>query len=398
MGKHKTPAEREIALRVGARIRQLREIQHISQIHLATDIGIRAGPLGWIEKGKHLPSGRVLYRIAKQLNVRIDDLFQEKNVWDGGAPTVSDTSPVLLVPLDNGAGLNSEPVKASHIICQAVAGAVLNLEDMCGAVKMSEIPLYVPFTPTETGAEHLAACVRQNLGIGNAVVYDYLELFENAGLRVVFLDMPEGCSTFCGYDRLNRNAFFFVNNQLKKQPEHQLFRLVFELGRIFWYTRKLYGAGADEGQTVLAEGESLDEAQFARVFAAYFLMPACAVQKTVWQLGITPKTWTWDMLLRLKKRYGVSAQSLALRLQALNLSWSDKQKRSPRYYLFKDELDAFYAENGPTAEPGGNRTQLAMNGRLGDLVLRAEQTAGKEQKPVNAAKRVLRQSGVKLDA
>ena len=68
MGKHKTPAEREIALRVGARIRQLREIQHISQIHLATDIGIRAGPLGWIEKGKHLPSGRVLYRIAKHLS------------------------------------------------------------------------------------------------------------------------------------------------------------------------------------------------------------------------------------------------------------------------------------------------------------------------------------------
>ena len=398
MGKHKTPAEREIALRVGARIRQLREIQHISQIHLATDIGIRAGPLGWIEKGKHLPSGRVLYRIAKQLNVRIDDLFQEKNVWEAGAPSSSDTAPVLLPPLENGAGLNSEPVKSAHIICQAVADAVLALEELCGTVKMSEIPLYVPFTPTEAGAEHLAACVRQNLGIGSAVVYDYLELFENAGLRVVFLDMPEGCSTFCGYDRLNRNAFFFMNSQLKKQPEHQLFRLVFELGRIFWYTRKVYGAGAGQEQTAQAEGEALDEAQFARRFAANFLMPASAVQKTVWQLGMTPKDWTWDMLLRLKKRYGVSAQSFALRLQGLNLSWSDKQKRSPRYYQFKDELDAFYAENGVSAEPGGNRTQLAMNGRLGDLVLQAEQKAGKDQKPVNAVKRVLRQSGVKLDA
>ena len=177
-----------------------------------------------------------------------------------------------------------------------------------------------------------------------------------------------------------------------------MFRLVFELGRIFWYTRKVYGAGADAEQTAQAEEEALDEAQFARRFAANFLMPASAVQKTVWQLGMTPKDWTWDMLLRLKKRYGVSAQSFALRLQGLNLSWSDKQKRSPRYYQFKDELDAFYAENGVSAEPGGNRTQLAMNGRLGDLVLQAEQKAGKEQKPVNAVKRVLRQSGVKLDA
>jgi transcriptional regulator with XRE-family HTH domain len=111
MGKHKTPAEREIAIRVGSRIRQLREIQHVSQIRLATEIGIRAGPLGWIEKGKHLPSGRVLYRIAKQLNVRIDDLFQEKNVWDTGASSSASVAPVLLPPLDNAAADNSESVK-----------------------------------------------------------------------------------------------------------------------------------------------------------------------------------------------------------------------------------------------------------------------------------------------
>jgi len=397
MGKHKTPAEREIALRVGARIRQLRAIQGISQIRLATEIGIRAGPLGWIEKGKHLPSGRVLYRIAKQLNVRIDDLFQEKNVWEPGAPTVSDTAPVLLAPLDNGAGLNSEPVKSAHIICQTVAEAVLNLEDLCGAVKTSDIPLYMPFTPTKSGAEYLAASARQSLGIGGAVVSDYLELFENAGLRVVFLDMPEGCSTFSGYDRLNRNAFFFVNSLLKKQPEHQVFRLVFELGRIFWYTRKLYGAAAEEAQANAEGEEALDEAQFARCFAANFLMPSRAVKKTAWQLGLTPKAWTWDMLLRQKRRYGVSAQNLAQRLQALSLTWSDKQKRSPRYYQFKDELDAFGAENGVAAEPGGHRPQLTMNGRLCEMAMLAEQKVGKEQKPVNAVKRVLRQSGVKLD-
>lgn len=396
MGKHKTVAEKEIALRVGARIRQLREIQHITQIRLATEIGIRAGPLGWIEKGKHLPSGRVLYRLAKQLNVRLDDLFQETNVWQSTAPEMSDAAPVLLPPLDMEA--TTEPLKAAHIVCQSVAEKLLELEGMCGAIKMSELPLYVPFLPTESGAEHLAARVRQNLGIGNAIVYDYLELFENAGLRVIFLDMPDGCDTFSGYDRLNRNAFLFANSRLKKQPEHQLFRLVFELGRIYWYTRKLFGASAEETQNALGEETALDEAQFARRFAAYFLMPASAVQTTVWQLGLTPKAWTFDLLLRLKKRYGVSAQSFALRLQGLNLSWSDKQKRSPRYYQFKDEIEAFYTESGPTSEPGGNRTALAMNGRLLDLLLRAEQSAGKDQKALNAVKRVLRQAGIKLDA
>jgi transcriptional regulator with XRE-family HTH domain len=49
MARSRPAAERELAERVGARIRQVRMIQHISQVKLATDVGIRAGPLGWIE-------------------------------------------------------------------------------------------------------------------------------------------------------------------------------------------------------------------------------------------------------------------------------------------------------------------------------------------------------------
>ena len=141
---------------------------------------------------------------------------------------------------------------------------------------------------------------------------------------------------------------------------------------------------------------SLNEANFAKCFAACFLMPSSALQATVWQLGLTPKSWTLDLLLRLKKRYGVTAQAFAARLQALHLTWSEKQKRSPRFYLFKEELEAF-AETNAMAEPGGNRAALVMNGRLCDLLLCAEQSA-KDQKALNAVKRVLRQSGVKLDA
>ncbi|MEI7901332.1 MAG: XRE family transcriptional regulator [bacterium] len=390
MAKSSPAAERELAVRVGARIRQVRMIQHISQITLATDIGIRAGPLGWIENGKHLASGRVLYRIAKQLNVRIDDLFADDNAWESSAPAVSDTAPVLLPPLD----MEADPgeLKAAHVVCQSVAEQVLALEDLCGVIKMAEMPLYVPFTPTATGAEHLAARVRQNLGIGNAVVYDYLELFENAGLRVVFMEMPEECETFCGYDRLNRNAFFFINTLLKKQPELQMYRLVFELGRIFWHTRTLYNA--EKAQVAVAGEPVLDEAQFARLFAFCFLMPVSAVQTSVSRLGFTPKARTWDMLLRLKKRYGVSAQCFALRLQELKLSWDDMPKDSPRRYRLKAGNSLFYVVD---SEPGGYRPQLSMNGRLGDLLLQAEQKAGKNQKAVNALKRGLRQNGVKLE-
>jgi len=390
MARNSTAAERDLAIRVGERIRQVRMIQHISQAKLAADIGICAGPLGWIENGKHLASGRVLCRIAGRLNVRIDDLFEEDTVWESSAPAVSDAVPVVLPPLDTEA--DAEALKAAHVVCLSVAKQVLALEELCGVVKMASIPLYSPFTPTEAGAEHLAARVRQNLGIGDAVVYDYLELFESAGLRVVFMEMPADCETFCGYDRLNRNAFFFINSLLKKQPELQMFRLVFELGRIFWHTRMVCGAAearaAEGGEPVL------DETQFASRFASCFLMPASAVLTSVWQLGLTPKARTWAMLLRLKKRYGVSAQRFALRLRELKLSWDYTAKIRPRRYLIKKGNGPFFLEN---AVSGGNRPQLAMNGRLGDLLVQAEQKAGKDQKAVSAVKRGLRQNGVTLE-
>ncbi len=395
MGKHKTPAEREIALRVGARIRQLREIQHISQIHLATEIGIRAGPLGWIEKGKHLPSGRVLYRIAKQLNVRIDDLFQEADVWQNAAPSASDVASIVLPPI--GVAAPAEEVKAAHIVCQSVTDQLVTLETMCGGARSSTLPLALPFAPTETGAEYLAKAVRQSLGIGSAIVSDYLDLLEDAGLRIVFLDLPDGCPSFGGYDRANRNAFVFLNGRMKKQPEVLVSRLAFELGRVYWYTRKLSGA-VEETDLLDGAEARIEEPAFAARFAEAFLMPTDTLQNAMGRLGLTPKTWSWGLLLRFKRRYGVSAQAFALRLQALKLSWSDKQKKSVRSYLFKEEIEAFAAENGATAEPGGNRSALTMNAGLCNLVARAEQLAGKDQKAVNAVKRVLRQSGVRLDA
>lgn len=395
MGKKSTQLEHQLAVRVGGRIRRLRLIQHVSQIRLATEIGIRAGPLGWIEKGQHIPSGRVLYRIAKQLNVRMDDLFQESDIWQLGTTATTDLAPLLFPPLETTADVES--AKAAHIVCQSVADKLPALAELCGADKRSGIPLCVPFTATYAGAEYVAARARQSLGIAAASVDAYLEHFESSGLRVVFMDMPGGCESFSGYDRLNSNAYFFVNGQLKKQPELQTFRLAFELGRVFWFTRALYGASAEAAQADCAGDSLLNEIQFAHHFASCFLLPAGALQATVWQLGLTPKTWTWDLMLHLKKRYGVSARNFALRLHELKLSWSDRQEKSPRYYLFKDEIEAFIAESGPSAEPGGNCPQLMMNGRLSELLLQAEQKSGDVRQQFSSLKRVLRQSGVRLD-
>jgi len=89
--------------------------------------------------------------------------------------------------------------------------------------------------------------------------------------------------------------------------ERQLFRLAYELGRIYFHTSGGKGAKKTGCGRMKAE-------HAARRFAALFLMPEDAVCTTVHQLGIQQDQWTWELLLRIKHRFGVSAESLLYRL------------------------------------------------------------------------------------
>jgi transcriptional regulator with XRE-family HTH domain/Zn-dependent peptidase ImmA (M78 family) len=398
MGKRKTYTEKEIAVRVGARIRKLREIQHITQTKLAEDIGIRAGPLGWIEKGKHLPSGRVLYRIAKRLNVKIDDLFHEQDLWETMQAKGKDGDASFLLPpvCDSKKAADAEAVKLAHIACQATAQAALDLESLCGVPHCSDMPTHQPFAATEAGAECMAGSVRRSLGVGDAIIRDYIELLEDAGALAVFADMPLECASFSGYGLSSRKVFIFLNARYKKCVELNLYRMAFELGRILWSLQK---DREEAGSAKLAAGaEELDEIGFARRFATHFLMPAAALTKIVGRLGLTPDNWTWELLLMVKKRFGVSARHLAVRLHELGLTHCPKRSRNAAQYCFLDEITAFEAAHGAGAEPDALRARFIMNRRLSELVLVAgRQPAGKPKK-LAAAKRILRQSGIKLEA
>ncbi len=54
-------------------------------------------------------------------------------------------------------------------------------------------------------------------------------------------------------------------------------------------------------------------------FAATFLMPKKSVCDTVNQLGIQKKHWSYELLLRIKHRFGISAETFLYRLEELDL-------------------------------------------------------------------------------
>jgi len=364
---------------------------HLTQAALAARVGIRTGPLNTLENGHHLPSVPVLYRLADELNVEIgwllggeagrlaaapqqgamhEDCVRSERPFSApaGDYTAVHAQIVRLAPEEQ--ALDAEIIRQLDVVMTVF----LALEDICGVQKRAAIPLRFKLPETEAGLDRMTARVRSLLGVGDAVIFDYLELFENAGLRVIFLPLPPGVESLSCYDRDNDNAFFFIATGMT--VERQIFRLACELGRIYLLAGRM-GERERIGR--------LDARHAAKRFAALLLMPEEAVVTSVRQTGVAPGDWTWDMLMRLKHRFGVSAESFLYRIEELDLI------ARPLRDDLKRRIYAYYEANG-FAEPDRSRRILSPNGRLGDLLLSA---AGRGSSELPALRTTLKAAGVK---
>jgi transcriptional regulator with XRE-family HTH domain/Zn-dependent peptidase ImmA (M78 family) len=341
----------DISKVIGENIRRLRRDAGLTQAELAARVKIRPEPLGCIERGQNAPSAPVLQSMAAALQVSIDTLFAASPAAFQALRESSMNRPWPILP-----DLREVP-DDTWALADTLVDDFLALEEICGARKHAVIPLHLNLQPDEPGMEKLAAAVRGFMGIGSGVVFDYCELFENCGFRVVFLPLPLKLDSFSYFDPLNENALFFINSC--NTPEKQLFSLAFELGLIYLRSApRLHPLAA------------ADCPHLARKFAAFFLMPPAAVNATVDQLGVTPAAWTYELLLRIKHRFGVSAETFLYRLHELD-------RITPE--LCQELKLRIYSHYGQTgyAEPDSTRRVFTPNGRLWDLVLLAGPAAAK---------------------
>lgn len=348
-------------LAVGQNIRNLRRRAHLSQGELARRLGMRQGPVSNLEQGKNFPSAQVLLRLAAILNVTTDRILQPGHYTDaapdtetispGSAllPVARKTDPRGLVPTSPAARAQAASSDADAV--ESVVRDYLALEDICQVPRQARVPLQLAFDTASSGVARLAGQMRALFGIGDAVVFDPLELCENHGLRIVFMPLAAK-SSLSYYDVPNGNVFILIGAGLN--PEKQLFALAYELGRILLYTRSSY-----LGEHPLAHEEKTHKT--ARVFAASFLMPESAVRTSVGQTGVRPEEWDFELLLRLKHRFGVSAETFNYRLLELGLIAPKRQAELRAAIKAHYEAHAF-------AEPGKSRRILTPNGRLGDLL------------------------------
>lgn len=369
---------------VGENIRRLRRQAHLSQQVLARRLGIRQGPLSNLENGKNLPSAAVVLQLAEVLGVSTDRILRPQCYVQNGLcgeeeapPGVCAESAVEYCPGKPAAGGASGllltnrspgPLKdADYDRIDSVVNDYLALEDLCGVPRQANIPLRLVFELSLPGMEQLARQVRALLGIGSAIVFDLLELFENHGMRVVFLPLPEPARVLAFYDARHLNVFLLIHEGMN--PEKQIFSLAYGLGRILLFNR----IGAEGEQVREKRGDKL-----ARHFAACLLMPAEVVHNSVRQVGVGAGEWCWALLLRLKHRFGVSAQALNYRLLELGLITPERQLELLE--RIQRECDA---ESG-FMEPGESRRILSPNGRLGDLLLTARRRTEADAREIAA--------------
>jgi transcriptional regulator with XRE-family HTH domain/Zn-dependent peptidase ImmA (M78 family) len=363
----------ESLAQVGENIRALRRRRRMSQTELARRLGMRPGPVNCIEKGRNLPSARVLHRLSEILQAPIDAFFAasparyfetaSEALSDDGASDATLPLRACARPARTREEQDELPEKLLAMTTR-LADAFLALEDLGGAPKSALLALIMPFERTEAGLIGLCDRVRRMLGVNEAVIFDVVELLENAGLRLVFAPLPDGQQSVSFHDVANGNAFLFVSCADGMNAERQLFRLCYELGRLY-----AHAPGRADGVAVPGcdrRGKPFAPDRLARRFAALFLMPESAVRASVAQTGVRPDGWSLALLYRLKHRFGVSAETFLYRLDELDLIAPLLRKRFQRAIL------AHYRAHDH-GEPDATRRILSPNGRLGDLLHVAEQ-------------------------
>ena len=63
------------AILVGHQIRHIRGVKDMSQSTLAQNVGVSLGWIGRVERGIYLPNLKLLFKIAKALQVKVKDLI-----------------------------------------------------------------------------------------------------------------------------------------------------------------------------------------------------------------------------------------------------------------------------------------------------------------------------------
>jgi transcriptional regulator with XRE-family HTH domain/Zn-dependent peptidase ImmA (M78 family) len=358
-------------IEVGTRIRAIREQNNLTLKELAQRTGLDVGQLSRIESNKVGARNSTFKRIADGLGVPVETFIVKAKPckkFSGAIPNLrkvktSEGNVVFdkneLQAQEFRMAESSEryrfdssldfPICALHLRPQSSHGFIIARENCRAALKATQVveqlagvspralvQLTLPILPTTEGAALLARQVRTMMGIGDAVCYDYFELFARHGIRTLELQLTEEAGGLSIYETATNQSTIFISSGhggVRNTPERKIYSLVTELANILLENARK--AGIIEK---VPAAQLLSDEKFTRHFAALFLIPAESVQETMRLYRLTPERWNYDLILSIKNRFGVSAQAFCYRL--LELGYITESLAAD----FRSRIEAHYEE------------------------------------------------------
>jgi Zn-dependent peptidase ImmA (M78 family)/transcriptional regulator with XRE-family HTH domain len=328
------------------RLALARKRKGLRKLAFARKIGVDRKSVEAYEAGKTIPSDETISRI-----VRLTEFPREFFMGDD-----------LEEPSVEIGSFRSMKTMTAVQRDLALSQAAMGLHFNSWLSKRFELPpVQIPNLGREPDPETAAEVVRREWGIGLLSIRNMIHLLESQGVRVYSLAVDakqvDAFSMWKG-----QTPFVFLN--MNKTSEHSRFDAAHELGHLV-----LHKHGPPRG---------IEAEKQANEFASAFLMPRASV------LANSPKFPTYDNLVRLKRKWGVSVAALVYRLHRLELI-SDWHFRG---------LYVQIAERGKAFEPkpAPRETSVVLKALLGSLYedgFSRSQVANELQIPTNELEQLL---------
>lgn len=307
---------------LGQRLSEARKARAIKQEDAAEHLSVSRPTFIALEKGERPPKPDEIVKLAALYGLPVSHFVRT-------IPPLTDFQPHFRAALEKVKPADAEQLKAAIHEFKEFAVNYLDLEQRMKAPLRMNYPDPVTLNPhvnVSELAEDIAHRERLRLGLGDQPIPNIRGLLEaEVGVRIFFWKLP---SMFAGmYIFVDGLGGCMLINSVHP-PEKQRASIAHEYAHLIV---DRYSAGIDY---LNVSGRKPASERFAESFAMSFLMPASSVRFRFNEIVSATGNFQVGDLVKLKHRYSVSLEAMALRLEALGLlksrTWElQKEKRLP---------------------------------------------------------------------
>ena len=272
---------------VSSKIKQARILQAMSLQDLADRIGVSKQMISKYEKGDSIPQSKMLIKLAKALEVKMDYFFSPSSVELGEI---------------NFRKKNSFSIKKINALKEKIKielSNYLEIENILQINNSFKNPLERRKVSTINDIEGIVSELRTEWKIGFDPIHNIIQLLEDKEIKIIEINEPE--NNFDGLATIINGKYPVIVLNKSFSVERKRFTLLHELGHLL---------------LELPECDVKFEENICNRFAAEFLFPQNLVIK---EFGNKRDSISLRELVEVQKKYGISIRAIIYRLKDANI-------------------------------------------------------------------------------